>query len=90
MTTTAISQARDRRTRSVHITVNNKPVKVQGPRASGMEIKKASIRQGVVIELDFQLAMLGSDGKYDPVGDDERVEVRNRSEFVATAGDDNS
>ena len=46
--------------------------------------------QGVAIKLDFHLAMLGSDGKYDPVGDAEVVEVSNDSKFVATSGDDNS
>ena len=90
MTTTAISQVRDSRTRPVFITVNKKPVKIEGPRASGLEIKETSIEQGVAIKLDFHLAMLGAAGKYDPVGDAEVVEVSNDSKFVATAGDDNS
>lgn len=90
MTTTAISQVKDSRKRPVFITVNNKPVKIEGPKVSGLEIKETSIEQGVAIKLDFQLAMLGCDGKYDPVGDTEVVEVSNDSKFVATAGDDNS
>lgn len=90
MTTTAISQVRGSRTRPFLITVNRKPVKIEGPKVSGLEIKKTAIEQGVGIELDFHLAMLGSDGKYDPVGDSEIVEVTNDSKFVATAGDDNS
>ena len=90
MTAAAISQVRDSSTRPVFITVNNKPVKIEGPRASGLQIKEAAIMQGVAIKLDFQLAVLGSDGKYYPVGDAELVEVSNDSTFVATAGDDNS
>lgn len=90
MTVTAISQVRDSRTRPVLVTVNKKPVKIEGPRASGLEIKETSIEQGVAIKLDFHLAMFGCDGKYDPVGDSEVVEVSNDSKFVATAGDDNS
>jgi len=90
MTTTAISQVKGSRKRPVLITVNRKPVKIAGPKSTGLEIKKAAIEQGVAIKLDFQLAMLGPDGKYDPVGDAEVVEVSNDSKFVATAGDDNS
>lgn len=90
MTTTAISHPTDSRTRAVFITVNNKPVKIEGPKVSGLEIKETAIKDGVDIKLDFQLAMLGPDGKYDPVGDTDVVEVDDGSEFVATAGDDNS
>lgn len=90
MTTTAISKVSDKHTRPVVVTVNNKPVKLDADKASGLDIKKAAIDQGVSIELDCHLAMLGPDGKYDPVGDDERVEVSHGSKFVATAGDDNS
>ncbi len=99
MTTTAISQAEGSRTRPVLITVNKKPVKIEGQKVSGLEIKEKvsgleikeiAIMEGVAIKLDFHLAMLGPDGKYDPVGDAEVVEVSSDSEFVATAGDDNS
>ena len=72
------------------IHVNHKEVKIDGPRASGLEIKKAAIEQGVVIQLDFQLAMLDAEGKQQIVGDNDIVEVSDKSEFFATASDDNS
>ena len=80
----------DTPTRPVFITVNRKEVKVDGPRVSGLAIKQAAIKQGVPIELDFQLAVVTPDGKQDIIGDDDIVEVTDKSEFFATAGDDNS
>jgi hypothetical protein len=74
----------------VTVTVNNKPVKVPGPKASGLEIKEAAIAQGVEIELDFQLALIKPNGKREIVGDDDEVTVNKNSVFVATATDDNS
>jgi hypothetical protein len=79
-----------KKTRPVFVTVNTKPVKVDGPLASGLGIKKAAIEQGVAIELDFQLALIDPDGKHQIIGDDDLVEVTSKSEFVATATDDNS
>ena len=90
MTTATLDKVSDKHTLPVGITVNNKPVKLDGHKASGLDIKKAAIDQGVPIELDFHLARLGPDGKYDPVDDADPVEVSDGSEYVATAGDDNS
>ena len=90
MTDTGTSTVTDRPTRPVFITVNNKPVKIEGPRASGLAIKEAAIEQGVAIELDFQLAIVGPDGKQQIIGNDDVVEVSMDSKFFATAPDDNS
>lgn len=76
--------------RPVLITVNRKDVKIAGSTASGLDIKRAAIDQGVAIELDFQLAMVGRGGKQRIVGDRETVEIHDGLEFFATAGDDNS
>jgi hypothetical protein len=76
--------------RLVTVTVNNKPVKVPGPKATGLEIKEAAIAQGVEIELGFQLALIKPNGKREIVGDDDEVTVNKNSVFVATATDDNS
>ena len=76
--------------RPVPIEVNNKPVKVDGPTATGLQIKRAAIEQGVSIQLDFHLSVVGSDGKEDPVGDDESVKLHYDLKFFAVAGDDNS
>ena len=80
----------DTPTRPVFITVNRKEVKVDGPRVSGLAIKQAAIKQGLHIDLDFQLAMVTPDGKQDIIGDGDIVDVTDKSVFYATAGDDNS
>lgn len=76
--------------RPVLIEVNTKPVKIDGPAATGLEIKEAAIDQGVKIQLDFHLTVAGDDGKEDPVADDEKVELRYGQKFFAVDGDDNS
>ena len=81
---------RKRPERSVPISVNNKPVKIGGHRASGLEIKTVAIEQGVAIEPDFQLALVTEDGKLKIVGDHDVVELSSDAKFVATASDDNS
>ncbi|MDE0268073.1 MAG: multiubiquitin domain-containing protein [Acidimicrobiaceae bacterium] len=87
LTTTDIAKSS---IRPVVITVNRKPVKIQGPKVKGQKIKLAAIEQGVNIQLDFQLAMIGKDGKHHIVGDDDIIEVTKGLEFFATASDDNS
>lgn len=74
---------------TVTITVNNKPVEVEGPKVSGRAIKEAAIAQGVQIQLDFQLAEIRPNGR-DIIGDDDVITVNKNSKFVATAPDDNS
>jgi hypothetical protein len=79
----------DRQDRLVEITVNKKPVRIEGHRATGLEIKEAAIAQGVQIELDFQLASVHGDHRR-IIGDADAVELHKDEKFVATAGDDNS
>ena len=76
--------------RPFEISVNRKPVFVDDPTITGLQIKEAAIAQGVVIGLDFQLALVEADGKHRIIGDTEKVDVRDAKEFFATAGDDNS
>ena len=90
MTTPETIIVPERPTRPVFVTVNNKPVKIDGPHASGLAIKEAAIEQGVDIKLDFQLAVVERDGKQRIVGDRDVIEVISDSEFFATAPDDNS
>ncbi|WP_419924735.1 multiubiquitin domain-containing protein [Candidatus Poriferisocius sp.] len=84
------SKGGDRRRGQVHITVNRQDIEIDGPGDSGLEIKEAAIEQGVDIALDFQLAMLDPEGKQKIIGDNDVVEVSDKSEFFATASDDNS
>lgn len=74
----------------VVITVNEKPVTVTGPKATGLEIKQAAIAQGVQIGLDFQLSEELANGRTRIVGDAEPITVNKNSRFDAVAGDDNS
>ena len=90
MTDTLCAPGESDRKRPVLIEVNTKPVKIDRRRATGLAIKRAAIADGVRIELDFHLSVLQSDGKEDPVGDDETVEVHEGSKFFAVDGDDNS
>lgn len=83
-------QAEATKTRTeVQISVNKKPVTVSGHRVTGLEIKEAAIAFKVEIDLNFQLAEV-KNKKRRIVGDDEVVEVKDGSEFIATAPDDNS
>lgn len=90
MNTTTTTKEAKSPTRPVFITVNRKQVKIDGPKASGLEIKVAAIEQGVAIERDFQLAMVDAEGKQKIIGDEDIVEVTDKSTFFATAPDDNS
>ena len=87
--TTTINVKRGRR-KLFPISVNRKPVEVEEPLITGLEIKETAIDQGLAIDLDFQLAKLDADGKHRIVGDSDKVDVREFKTFFATASDDNS
>ena len=73
------------------ITVNVKyKVQVEGPRITGLEIKEASIAQGVPIDLNFLLAEVTHPKEHKIIGDADEVTVNEDSKFEATADDDNS
>lgn len=74
----------------VWIEVNNNPVKVDGPRAKGLQIKQAAIDEGVKIELDYVLAVEDAEGKRHIVGDRESVQLHDGQKFFAATGDDDS
>ena len=74
----------------VDITVNKKTVRIRGPKATGLQIKEATIAQGVQIELSFQLTEKLGDHKTKIVGDTDTVTVHEGAVFVAVADDDNS
>jgi Multiubiquitin len=74
----------------VEITVNTKPVSIEGPKATGLQIKEAAIAQGVQIGLDFILYQELGGGRTKPVGDGDTVTVHQGLAFTAIANDDNS
>jgi hypothetical protein len=76
---------------SVTVEVNNKRVKLESHRVTGIEIKRAAIAQGVEIQEDFLLTLEATKGRpARTVDDDETVTVTKKSEFSANDGDDDS
>jgi len=78
------------RPHEVEITVNGRPVTIEGPRRTGLEIKQAAMEQGVQIDVGFLLYEDRGDGTRKPVGDADEVAVHKGSKFIAVADDDNS
>ena len=74
----------------IQITLNDKPVVLDGSKQIGESIKKAAIEQGVNIQDDFVLSLELGGGKTELIGDDEFIEVRPDSRFLAIENDDNS
>ncbi len=74
----------------VDVTLNDKPVALDGSKQTGESIKKAAIEQGVNIKQDFVLSIELGGGKTDLVGDDQFIEVHPSDRFLAIENDDNS
>ena len=74
----------------VEISVNDKPVVLDGPKQTGVNIKKAAIEQDVNIKEDFLLSIELGGGRTRLVGDEEFIEVKPGDRFVAIENDDNS
>ena len=74
----------------VEITLNEKPVVLDGSKQTGESIKKAAIDQGVNIKEDFVLSIELGSGKTQLVGDEEDIEVHPNDRFLAIDNDDNS
>lgn len=74
----------------VDIVVNKKPVRIEGPKATGLQIKEAAIAQGVQIQVSFQLSEKLGDHKTKVIGDGDTVTLHEGAVFVAVADDDNS
>ena len=74
----------------VEVTLNDKPVVLDGSKQTGESIKKAAIDQGVNIKQDFVLSIELGGGKTDLVGDDQFIEVHPNDRFLAIENDDNS
>ena len=77
-------------THEVEISVNGNAVRVDGPKSTGLLIKKAAIAQGVSIKLDFVLSQEIGDRKTKVIGDNDEVTVHPHARFIAVAPDDNS
>ena len=74
----------------VDVTVNDKPVALDGASQTGVSVKKAAVEQGVNIKEDFVLSIELGGGRTELVGDDQKIEVRPGERFLAIENDDNS
>jgi len=72
------------------IVVNNHPVHADGPDSTGLQIKEDAIKQGVQIQLDFQLSEKIGEHGTKIIGDNDAVTLHEGAVFVAVAPDDNS
>ena len=71
----------------VEVSVNDKPVVLEGACQTGASVKKAATEQGLKIGGDFVLGVELDDGKTKPVEDDEKIKVRAGERFVAVEKD---
>ena len=74
----------------IEVTLNDKPLVLEGSKQTGESIKKAAIERGVNIKQDFVLSIERGGGKTDLVGDDQFIEVYPKDRFLAIENDDNS
>ena len=72
------------------VTVNDKPVVLEGPKQTGASVKKAAIEQDVNIKEDFVLSIELGGGKTKLVGEMEEIVVHEGERFLAIENDDNS
>jgi len=61
-----------------------------GRHTTGFQIKDAAIRAGIPIQLDFVLSEVRPHGEQKIISDDQKVNVKDGTEFWAIPGDDNS
>ena len=74
----------------VDVTVNDKPVVLEGVKQTGADVKKAAIEQDVNIKENFVLSIELGGGKTKLVRDNEEIEVHDGERFLAIENDDNS
>jgi len=77
-------------TRKIEIEVNGKKVQMLNGPTSGLEIKTAAIEQGVAITLKFVLQQEMPNGTGKVIGNDDRIDIRERLSFTVIEPDDNS
>ena len=90
MTEIITTQEADLLDKPFEISVNKKPIQIEEPIVTGLEIKQAAIDQGVSIDLAFRLVRVEANGERPPVNNADKVDVREFKTFIATAPDDNA
>jgi hypothetical protein len=74
----------------VTVIVNKQPVTVDGPRLTGLDVKKAAMAAGLKVELSFTLSKKEANSRFKNVADDDVVTVNKESVFMLTDDDDDS
>ena len=80
-------KSKDKKT--ITIIVNGNPVAFTDHEVTGLQIKEASINQGVAIQVDFNLFEI-KEKKLKPVSDTTTISIHKDEEFRAVTPDDNS
>jgi Multiubiquitin len=80
----------DAHERTVTVTVNEQPVRLEGKTETGAQIKAAAIKQGVHIQQNFVLQEELPNWTSKVIGDNDVVHLREHLRFTAIAPDDNS
>jgi hypothetical protein len=81
---TMATETQERHEQKVTLRVNEKPVTIHGPKATGAEIKAAAIEQGVQIEAGYFLWEELADGSVRKVHNNDEVDVAEHKRFAAT------
>lgn len=85
-----VAEKRSEGSKTVSITVNERPVNFSNHKATGLEIKQTAIKQGVAIQADFVLFEVKGNAQLKQIGDCDTVTLHKGQVFRATAPDDNS
>ena len=88
--TTNDATAEDLSLKTVTIEVNDHKVEMSAGPATGLEIKKAAIKQAVSIQVNFVLQVQLPNGSSKVVGNEDKVPLTEHLAFTAIAPDDNS
>ena len=75
--------------RPIPVKVNEHEVIVEGPKTTGLAIKEAAVKAGL-IQLDFVLSIELPNGRTKIIGDNDVIFLEEGACFVAVAPDDNS
>jgi Multiubiquitin len=78
------TEPQERNEHKVTLRVNEKPVTIHGPEATGAAIKATAIEQEVQIEPDYFLWEELADGGVRKVDDHEEVDISDHKRFAAT------
>lgn len=73
----------------IAVNVNGHEIIVEGPETTGLAIKEAAAKVGL-IQIDFVLSIELGNGRTKIIGDDDMIFIENGACFIAVAPDDNS